>query len=903
MKSSGKTITVVASCMAAVFAVSGCGGGTKDTDVDVAALNAELAVMEGALTEQLDGLVPEKVEQARSSISVWVTAGEKTVAELPPDDCDEMSALAIVLGRFRTGCESPVAEAVDAANASSAARLKCQNELASLRKTAADLARKDTQVFIDSFATNSRSKEVLLSGWRRQRLEKMENQEIATFPVFAEAEADQLAEWKLWSANAAATQKTILDVLLPQARDAASNLIARAADAVDARDRVVGAIARIRAIPVDAKLVDSARNEALDAFDVLLSPEIAAVLEWDDNELAFPDDAVKSANALESQVKAFSEDADVFLRSHGDYVAEKHKTEKQQAVNSARAVAASARESAACFSEEMVALRKEGDELTDVIVAARQAEREIRSATILDEERLVAQLAAIETLRSKIVAPSARLTAAARRKGINDLRKSTLEWFREAETNLTSAVNRFAAVKAQALSDEWDAEKRRVRESLAKITADLKTAPSPGLVRPEREAMTLQETVNGLLVRLDSMGKEELWAAVEKAHADLKEIEAKTKWTPGTRHPDKPHIFAAIEDGKNVWDADPGYWFDHPGENSDLVVSWRPGLRHPGHPHISAGQTEGTWVSDPGYKERWKGDLDPVWTKGVRHPTKPHIFADFENGKEIWNSDPGYRFNVYGANSDLSVHWESGCRHPTYEGIESAQQEGRWNTLPGWAFIFPGTSDLRTRWVPDARYPGKPHIHASDTKWKWSADDGYDFDEYNSSNLSVHWVPGARHSLYRGIVAAQQEGLWNTKDGWSFVNPGTSDLRAKWNPGTRKSGWPHVFASGDENVWTPDAGYTWADPDKNDDFSVKWTPGWISPDGQRRAKEREGRFETKYDCASCENGWKEKWSRCGTCNGSGKFLFGNCPGCNGVGKTLVSRTICKSCDGTGWKWR
>lgn len=221
-------------------------------------------------------------------------------------------------------------------------------------------------------------------------------------------------------------------------------------------------------------------------------------------------------------------------------------------------------------------------------------------------------------------------------------------------------------------------------------------------------------------------------------------------WTPGTRHTDRPHIHASVENGKNVWSADPGYTFVEPN-SYNLDVRWVSGRRHPDHPHVSSGTLEGTWIPDPGYKTRWNGDLDPVWTPGVKHPDIPHIHAS--NKERTWTNDPGYEFvdlspgatnltvSWKPGSTNLPARWAPGLSHPDYKGIESAEEENRWRLKPGWTWVNPGTSDLRTRWVPGSTMPGAPHVHASNTEGQWTPDAGYRWRSVaNDGDFSVEWV-------------------------------------------------------------------------------------------------------------------------------------------------------------------
>lgn len=970
----------------AFLVVGGCGDVARENELDVAALNAALAVREGALLERLSGLVPIEVEKARNYVVESVSSCEKMIAELPAEDCDAVLAQATALAQFRNGCEPLVAEAAAAVGAVAEARRVYGKELATLKKAAADLSRDDVATFIDGFASDLREKETLLSGWRRQRLEKIEGKESATFPAFAAAEDEHCAAWEKWSDMAAEMQRPILEDIFPRACAAVSNMNARAIEAEREHGRMADAMSRLRAMPVDSALVAAARRQSLEVFDGLVSETIDVICKWNGDEKDFISSSRKRAEECVKRAKAMETDSSAFAGAHSDFLPGQSRENAQAVAAATKAQTETILADVNDFNDRMIRLKEEGRKLSDAMESARKAADAIRKMTQVEEEALANGIADIEALRLKVEKSDAIST----RKAIDAKRNGVQAKLQRAESALSISEQGFAAAKAKALADEkaakWAAEKKSIRDLLAEIKKNLERAPTPGYKRPESDANALRETVGRLLGRIDSMGENELRTAVKKAQDDFEDIEARTKWTIGTRHPERPHIFAATNDGKdvwnadpgygfvepgtlnldvvwkpgwrhpdhshisagqtegtwvpdpgykarwngdldpvwtkgmrhptkphifamekeNVWDADPGYWFDHPGENSDLVVRWRPGQRHPNHPRISAGRTEGTWVPDPGYKARWDGDLDPVWTPGMRHPNWPHVVAKVENGKNVWGREPGYDW-ASSDGSDFSVRWKPGLRHPDHEGIESAQQEGKWSLLPGWAWVNPGTSDLRTRWVPGGRYPGKPHIHASDTKWKWSADDGYDFDEYNSSNLSVHWEPGNWHSRYGGVVASRQEGCWEAAPGWQFVISGPSvrngshDLRAKWMPGTWHPTQRHVYASQSENRWSCEEGYTFVNPGGSD-LSVRWTPGWISPDGQRRAKQQEGRFEIKRDCAYCDGGYKRRLIRCHRCQGSGKFFFAECPVCDGSGKE-EERKICPSCNGVGWKWR
>lgn len=288
------------------------------------------------------------------------------------------------------------------------------------------------------------------------------------------------------------------------------------------------------------------------------------------------------------------------------------------------------------------------------------------------------------------------------------------------------------------------------------------------------------------------------------------------------------------------------------------------------------------------------------WTVGARHPAKPHIHAIIENGNGVWSPDPGYSFNDYGADSDLSVHWEPGQRHPDHPRVSAGKKEGTWDPAPGYKARWNG--DVEPVWAPGARHPAFPHIHASERERIWTNDPGYAFIAPDTKDLSVRWEPGSSHPSFEGIRAAQKEGYWYAIAGWEFVHPGTSDLQARWVPGAHYPNLPHVHAGDKKDLWIPDDGYSWVNPEKAGDYSVKWTPGALSDDGRRRAGQYEGQFETKHQCTYCHSGYTSGWQKCSLCKGSGEAIYRTeCPRCFGKGREKATLR-CSQCDGTGFRW-
>ncbi len=929
--------------------------------VDVHAMNGELVEREAALAERIRVLDSERAEYARRTIRRDAMEADRTLAELPPDDGADRLAQTRALSRFRIDSESLVAEVSSAVEAASSARAEVVRA-ASAAKTAEREFSDTVEPELDDWLRKVQAAADELAGWRAQRLAKMENREFATFPAFYAAASDYYREWENGADTASEIRIRLFDDLLPRAESAASNLANRVLDVQRESVRAATASATLRGLPVDSGLFDSARSDALSAYgkDIQGAKDAFAAIErW---ASSFPDDTRQSIldlrNRSDSLEKAAGAASPPLPYEARETVAE--------AVRAGRN--AVAEESIASFETEWDALHREWSGAEGRIGEGDAAAKRIRNAKRKDEADVIADMIVLETVRNLVDG-----IAAVKRIGeLSAVRTKT-------ETGLSDAGKKIDEANAV----RWNAEKDAIRNDLLQLKESWTKPAAPGWIRPAQETAELLRSINGLLEKLDSTPEQQVRSGKASIAKVSKDLEGRVVWTPGARHPNKPHVFAT--DKENVWDADPGYWFDNPGENSDLVVSWRPGFRHPDHPHVSAGQREGTWVPDPGYKEGRNGDLDPVWTPGARHPTKPHVFAtDKENN---WDADPGYWFDHPGENSDLVVSWRPGNRHPDHpnisagqregtwvpdpgykerwngdldpiwtpgmkhsrwphvfagkearkwdhdpgyewassdgsdfsvrwvpgkshpehNGIETAQQEGKWLIHPGWAWVNPGTSDLRTRWTPGVRHPDYPHIRASDTNWQWFADDGYEFNVPNSSNLSVHWKPGKRHSRHRGLVAASREGWWETEEGWKFITSGlaqrqeSDDIRTKWMAGVRKHGAPHVHASDEEGKWTTDDGYAWAS-DAADDFSVVWNPNWVSSDGMKRAREREGQFSRKQKCHSCSNGWKTKTERCPGCRGTGKIAFGlPCPKCNG-NKRIQTRSICDRCNGAGWYW-
>ena len=846
--------------------------------VDVHAMNGELVERESALAERIRVLDPERAEYARRTIRRDAREAERALAELPPDDGVDRLAQARALSRFRIDSESLVIEVSNAVAAVSSARAAAILA-ASAAKTAEREFSDTVEPGLDDWLRKVKTAADELAGWRAQRLAKMENREFVTFPAFYATASDSYRGWENGADTASEIRNLLFDDLLPRAESAASNLANRVSDIRRESARAATASATLRGLPVDSGLFDSARNGALSAYEKTVQgakQALSGIERWAD---AFPEKERKSIQGLRSRSDRLEKSAGEASSSLPASVADA----VSAAVRTGRGTAVEGWLSE--FETGWDSLRRDWSALDGRIREGDDAVVRIRNARRKDEAEVVADLIVLETSRGFVNGVSVERRCA----GLEALRAKIEQGLADAERRIEEAdVAR------------WKGEREGIRNVLVQLKNTWAKPAAPGWTRPAKETDALLRSISELLASLDSWPESKVRSEQTSIMKRSKDLESRVSWTPGARHPDKPHIFAAVEDGKNVWDADPGYWFDNPGENSDLMVSWRPGNRHPDHPHISAGPQEGTWVPDPGYKARWSGDLDPVWTIGTRHPTRAHVFASLQNGKEVWDCDPGYVW-VEPNSHNLDCRWSPGRRHPDHPHISAGQIEGTWVPDPGYKARWNG--DLDPRWTAGTRHPTKPHVFATDEERTWDADPGYWFvNPGKGSDLTVVWTPGRAHPSYRGLVSAEQEGQWKTNAGWSFVNPGTSDLRTKWNPGCRLQNWPHVHASETEGQWNPDEGYSWVSTANDGDFSVQWTPGKVSSDGMRRAKQREGQFETKRRCGACTNGWKTKTERCPGCRGTGKVAFGlPCPKCNG-NKRIQTRSICTRCNGTGSYW-
>ena len=450
------------------------------------------------------------------------------------------------------------------------------------------------------------------------------------------------------------------------------------------------------------------------------------------------------------------------------------------------------------------------------------------------EETLARDLSCIGTLREAIE----NADIAGRCAGLAELREKTEGMLSQAEAALKKAETAFGAAKGAAMARALEETKKSMRDSLGNLLAEFDKPPVPGWTRDENAIRTLRSNVKKYLARMDSLQLDDLSAEGEKRIREAKEVADRTRWTPGARHPEHPHIHASDEEW--TWTNDPGYAFVEPG-TSNLSVKWKAGLGNADHPNVVSGKTEGQWDPKPGYKARWEGDLNPRWTPGARHPAHPHIHAS--NEERTWTNDPGYEFvDLSPGSTNFSVRWKPGLGDSAHPNVTSGRTEGTW--IPDAGYTARWNGDLDPRWTPGARHPVHPHVFAVATERTWDADPGYGFvSPGTNSDLSVRWEPGRRHPFQKGIAASEEEGRWDLLPGWTWIRPGTSDLSTRWVPGAAKPGAPHVHASETAGTWVPDDGYKFRSMANDGDFSVVWTPGLVTSDGRRRATWREGQFE------------------------------------------------------------
>ena len=834
---------------------------------NIHALNGDLIEREARLAELFSSAELARAESARRTILGFSQDTDCALAQLPPADGSDQLARVVTLARFRDDTESLVAEISDAFTAAARARTAAEAAAADGKKTGREFSEK-VEGPLGEWLLIARKDAEELDGWRAQRLEKMNNREFATFQSFQEAASARYRELENRACAAEDLKRKLFDELLPRAENAMSNLAVHVADMHREANRAASACDALRNLPVDQNLFENARREALSAYETAVQRATGALAGFKKTAESFSRDARKGIESLRQRADAMEKAA-----------AELSSASASATAGPAEAVRREANvlvDKTDEFEKDWIALVRDWDDLDKSRRNGESVMERIRRAAWTDESAVVADVVQLERIRIDVEQTDVP-------KRVDALATAKVE----IETALAATDQELREADAA----RWTAGKDDLRKSLLKIRAAWSSEAKPGWTRPEQDGVALVRSIDELLGRMDSAteahvlgtvrdiakrgdalnariswtpgarypdnphihasDKEWTWDAdpgyafnipgtsdlsvhwvPDSRHPDHANVHAGPKegvwvpdpgfkarrsgdldpvWTPGARHPTKSHIFAATENGRNVWNADPGYWFDNPGENSDLMVSWRPGRRHPDHPHISAGQTEGTWVPDPGYKERWRGDLDPVWTVGVRHPHRPHVFASTENGKNVWDCDPGYVWVEPGSHN-LDCFWKPGRNHPDYKGIVSAQQEGKWNLLPGWTWVNPGTSDLRTRWVPKTRHPNWPHVFASNETSVWSHEPGYEWASSDKTDFSVRWVPGVRHPDYEGIVSARQEGRWSLCPGWAWVNPGTSDLRTRWTPGARHPDKPLIHASIEKWKWDADEGYEFVQP-------------------------------------------------------------------------------------------
>jgi hypothetical protein len=123
--------------------------------------------------------------------------------------------------------------------------------------------------------------------------------------------------------------------------------------------------------------------------------------------------------------------------------------------------------------------------------------------------------------------------------------------------------------------------------------------------------------------------------------------------TPGTPHPDHPHVIA---DASGQWVPENGYdWVEAGSANTGGPVEWSPGKVHSDHPHVVAASSEGEWTPAPGYTwvDANSPDLLVKWQPGRAHSEHPNVLAGTD--ERTWRPADGYDWVNPADQADLRV--------------------------------------------------------------------------------------------------------------------------------------------------------------------------------------------------------------------------------------------------------
>lgn len=155
------------------------------------------------------------------------------------------------------------------------------------------------------------------------------------------------------------------------------------------------------------------------------------------------------------------------------------------------------------------------------------------------------------------------------------------------------------------------------------------TWEDPNALPPFRKTVWTPGSLHPTISHITAATEEDLWRPDDgygwrrNQKGDAEGVD----WHAGVTHTQIRHIKSASREG--YWRPDPGYVFfergstrssqtERPVESNrngglsaltSLDVRWSPGLRHPDRPHISAAYREGWWDADAGYHFLSANDL------------------------------------------------------------------------------------------------------------------------------------------------------------------------------------------------------------------------------------------------------------------------------------------------------
>ncbi len=165
-------------------------------------------------------------------------------------------------------------------------------------------------------------------------------------------------------------------------------------------------------------------------------------------------------------------------------------------------------------------------------------------------------------------------------------------------------------------------------------------------------------------------------------------------------------------------------------------------------------------------------------------------------------SDPGYAWTdtdksesrFFWQNKEVS--WQAGMTHPEF-ALETAQNEGIWNPLPGYAFIDK-SQGLATSWQQGTKHPDYM-AWADDVEGQWIPVTGYRFIYQGDTFTDSVWDPNKRYDDLK-VMSMTETDSYRPFPGYSFVEPGQS-LKVVWTPGTPNPDNAQLVAGTKEGSW------------------------------------------------------------------------------------------------------